>query len=549
MTLAPSSDPQKEGDITSRTDTSSASAAERSPDATAPASPKERQLGFIIAALMLSMLMSSLGQTIFAAALPTIVGELGGANHMSWVITAFLLGQTIAMPLFGKLGDQLGRKGLFIGANALFVLGSLLGGLSVNMAMLIIARVMQGVAGGSMIILSQAITADVTTARERGKYMGIMGSVFGVSSVLGPVLGGWFTDGPGWRWGLWLNIPIGIVAITAIWFFLRLPKRQKNLDIDWLGTLTMALATASLVLFVTWGGNEYEWGSPLILGLIASTIIFAAIFVFVESKVSNPLIPLQLFKTRNFNLTLLAGLAVGIFMFGTLAYMPTYLQMVHAMTPTNAGLMMIPMMIGLMGTSIVVGNLISRTGRYRFFPIVGMVITGIGLFLLSTMKPETSLITVGIYFFVFGFGLGCSMQVLVLIVQNSFPLSMVGTATGTNNFFRQVGGSLGSALVGGLFTGRLTGQMQSNLPQAIKDSGEEGARFLQTFNPETDLSSLTPTALHHMPQAIADAIQLSYNDSLTPVLLMVCPLAFLSAVILFFIKEKKLSDRLEPLED
>lgn len=539
MTLAQSSHSKKEGDTTSHADT---------PSAPVAASPQERQLGFIIGALMLSMLMSSLGQTIFAAALPTIVGELGGANHMSWVITAFLLGQTIAMPLFGKLGDQLGRKGLFIGANVLFVLGSLLGGLSINMAMLIVARMMQGVAAGSMIILSQAITADVTTARERGKYMGIMGSVFGVSSVLGPVLGGWFTDGPGWRWGLWLNIPIGVLAITAIWFFLRLPKRSKNLDIDWLGTLMMAIATASLVLFVTWGGNEYEWTSPLILGLIASTIIFSAIFVLVESKVSNPLIPLQLFRNRNFNLTLLAGLSVGMFMFGTLAYMPTYLQMVHAMTPTNAGLMMIPMMIGLMGTSIVVGNLISRTGRYRFYPIVGMVITGIGLILLSTMKPETSLAIVGLYFFVFGFGLGCSMQVLVLIVQNSFPLSMVGTATGTNNFFRQVGGSLGSALVGGLFTGRLAGQMQSNLPHAIQESGAEGANFLRTFNPESDLSSLTPTALHRMPQAIADAIQLSYNDSLTPVLLMLCPLAFLSAVILFFIKEKKLSDRLESLE-
>lgn len=540
MTLAQSSHSKKEGDTTSHAET---------PNAPVDASPQERQLGFIIGALMLSMLMSSLGQTIFAAALPTIVGELGGANHMSWVITAFLLGQTIAMPLFGKLGDQLGRKGLFIGANVLFVLGSLLGGLSINMAMLIVARMMQGVAAGSMIILSQAITADVTTARERGKYMGIMGSVFGVSSVLGPVLGGWFTDGPGWRWGLWLNIPIGVLAITAIWFFLRLPKRSKNLDIDWLGTLMMAIATASLVLFVTWGGNEYEWTSPLILGLIASTIIFSAIFVLVESKVSNPLIPLQLFRNRNFNLTLLAGLSVGMFMFGTLAYMPTYLQMVHAMTPTNAGLMMIPMMIGLMGTSIVVGNLISRTGRYRFYPIVGMVITGIGLILLSTMKPETSLAIVGLYFFVFGFGLGCSMQVLVLIVQNSFPLSMVGTATGTNNFFRQVGGSLGSALVGGLFTGRLAGQMQSNLPHAIQESGAEGANFLRTFNPESDLSSLTPTALHRMPQAIADAIQLSYNDSLTPVLLMLCPLAFLSAVILFFIKEKKLSDRLESLEE
>ncbi|QNQ89951.1 DHA2 family efflux MFS transporter permease subunit [Corynebacterium poyangense] len=507
----------------------------------------QRSLYLIIGALMLTMLMSSLGQTIFAAALPTIVGDLGGANHMSWVITAFLLGQTIAMPLLGKLGDQLGRKWLFIGAILLFMAGSLLGGLSQNMMMLITARTMQGVAGGSLMILSQAITADVTTARERGKYMGIMGSVFGVSSVLGPVLGGWFTDGPGWRWGLWLNIPLGFIAVLAIVRFLRLPSRPKNLTIDWLGTLTMAIATSCLVLFVTWGGNEYEWSSPLIISLIIATLIFAVIFIVIESKVSNPLIPLILFKTRNFNLTLLAGLAVGVFMFGTLAYMPTYLQMVHGMTPTKAGLMMIPMMLGLMGTSIVVGNLISRTGRYRFYPIIGMVITGTGLILMSTMHPDTPLLVVGIYFFVFGFGLGCTMQVLVLIVQNSFPLAMVGTATGTNNFFRQVGGCLGSALVGGLFTGRLTEQLQNNLPIAIAHSGQQGAAFAQNFNPDTGFSRLTPTALHTMPQAIADAIQLSYNDSLTPVFLLLCPLAFASAIVLIFIREKKLSDRLETI--
>lgn len=496
-------------------------------------------LKLIIAALMLSMLMSSLGQMIFSTALPTIVGELGGVEHMSWVITAFLLGQTIAMPFFGKLGDQIGRKWLFIGANGLFMIGSIIGALAQNMTMLIIARAAQGVAGGAMMITSQAITADVTSPRERGKFMGVMGSVFGVSSVLGPVLGGWFTDGPGWRWGLWLNVPLAIITMVAITIILKLPKKAADTKIDWLGTLTMGIATASLVLFVTWGGNEYAWSSPLIIGLIISAIVFSIIFVFVELRATNPLIPMSLFSVRNFVLTTLVGLAIGMFMFGSLAYLPTYLQMVHGMTPTRAGLMMIPMMIGVMGTSIVVGNLISRSGKYRVFPIMGMVVTGIALILLSTLTPHTSLVVLGLYLFVFGFGIGCAMQVLVLIVQVSFPIEMVGTATGSNNFFRQVGGSLGSALVGGMFLGRLKDQMADKvMPLLAKMPNHGGAGAGKPMGP----SNFTPALVSGLPEPLRDAVRLAYNDALTPVFLVLCPLAFMSAIVLFWIREQKLSE-------
>lgn len=507
----------------------------------------KRTLHLIIASLMLSMLMSSLSQMIFSTALPTIVGELGGVNHMSWVITAFLLGMTIALPIFGKLGDQVGRKELFMGAIVVFMIGSLIGGLAPNMGVLIAARAIQGLAGGAMMITSQAITAEVTTQRERGKYMGIMGSVFGVSSVLGPVLGGWFTDGPGWRWGLWLNIPLGLIAVISIALLLKLPHRERHFQADWLGTLTMAISTASLVLFVTWGGNEYDWTDPRIIGLIISFLIFAVLFVFIELKAKDPIIPMTLFKNRNFILTTLVGLGIGVFMFGSLAYLPTFLQMVHGMSPTNAGLMMIPMMIGLMGTSIVVGNLISKSGRYKWYPFVGMLVTGIALILLSLLTPETSLVTIGIFFFIFGFGIGCAMQVIVLIVQTSFPMSMVGTATGANNFFRQVGGSLGSALVGGMFIGNLTTNLPENLQPAIASMGADGAVYAEQFSSAEGANNLTPGLISQLPEVLQDAIRLSYNDALTPVFLMMFPLAFLSAALLLGIKEKTLSNKVESI--
>lgn len=501
------------------------------------------RVGFIIAALMLAMLLSSLGQTIFGSALPTIVGELGGVNHMTWVITAFLLGQTISLPIFGKLGDQFGRKYLFMFAIALFVVGSIIGALAQNMTTLIVARALQGIAGGGLMILSQAITADVTTARERAKYMGIMGSVFGLSSILGPLLGGWFTDGPGWRWGLWLNVPIGIIALVAIAVLLKLPARERGkVSVDWLGSIFMAIATTAFVLAVTWGGNEYEWASPMIIGLFITTLVAAIVFVFVEKRAVDPLVPMGLFSNRNFVLTAVAGIGVGLFMMGTIAYMPTYLQMVHGLNPTQAGLMLIPMMIGLIGTSTVVGNIVSKTGKYKWFPFTGMLIMVLALVLLSTLTPSASLALIGLYFFVFGFGLGCAMQILVLIVQNSFPITMVGTATGSNNFFRQIGGAVGSALIGGLFISNLSDRFTENVPAAVASMGEEGAQYASAMSDFSGASNLTPHLVESLPQALREAIQLSYNDALTPIFLALTPIAVVAAILLFFIREDHLKE-------
>ncbi|MFP7364758.1 DHA2 family efflux MFS transporter permease subunit [Corynebacterium callunae] len=500
-------------------------------------------VGLIIGALMLAMLLSSLGQTIFGSALPTIVGELGGVNHMTWVITAFLLGQTISLPIFGKLGDQFGRKYLFMFAIALFVVGSIIGALANSMTVLIVARALQGIAGGGLMILSQAITADVTTPRERAKYMGVMGSVFGLSSILGPLLGGWFTDGPGWRWGLWLNVPIGIIALVAIAVLLKLPPRERGkVTVDWLGSIFMAIATTAIVLTVTWGGNEYEWGSSMILGLIVTAVVATIVFVFVEKRAVDPLVPMGLFANRNFVLTAIAGIGVGMFMMGTIAYMPTYLQMVHGLNPTEAGLMLIPMMIGLIGTSITVGNIVSRTGKYKWFPVVGMVVIVVALYLLSTLEPKDPLWLVGIYFFVFGFGLGCAMQILVLIVQNSFPVTMVGTATGSNNFFRQIGGAIGSALIGGLFIGNLSDRFVENVPAAITSMGAEGAPYADAMSNFSGASNLTPHLVDTLPQVLREAIQLSYNDALTPIFLALAPIAVLAAILLVFIRADHLKE-------
>nr|WP_281248012.1 MDR family MFS transporter [Corynebacterium aquilae] len=501
-------------------------------------------MSLIFIALMLTMLMSSLGQMIFSTALPTIVGELGGVDHMTWVITAFLLGQTISLPIFGKLGDMLGRKWLFMFAVSLFIVGSILGGLATSMSLLIAARAVQGVAGGGMMILSQAIIADVVPARQRGKYMGVMGSVFGVSSVLGPVLGGWFTDGPGWRWGLWLNVPLGIIALIGIFSFLHLPRRQSPGKTDWLGMVTMAIATTALILVITWGGNDYDWTSGTIIGLAIVAVVFAAIFVAVELKATNPLIPMQLFSTRNFTLTTIAGLAVGVFMFGSLAYVPTYLQMVHSMTPTTAGLMMIPMMAGMMGTSIVVGNLVTRTGSYKWYPVVGLLVVAVALVLLSRLEATSSLFHVGVCLFVLGFGLGCAMQILVLIVQNSFPITMVGTATAANNFFRQIGGAIGSAFVGGLFVSNLHTEMANNLPAAIASLGPAGAPIAQQLG-QGGSGHLTPSLVAELPEVVRHAIDVSYNDALTPVFLLLAPLAVIAALILTQVREDTLKDTVE----
>lgn len=507
------------------------------------ASPR---IGLIFAALITTMMMSSLGQMIFATALPTIVGELGGVEHMSWVISAFLVTMTIAMPIFGKVGDLLGRKWLYIFGISVFVIGSVVGGFANSMGWLVVGRAIQGFGGGGMMVTSQAIVAEVIPARQRGKFMGLMGAAFGVSSVLGPVLGGWFTDGPGWRWALWMNIPLGLVAITICTMVLRLRSgSRQGSRFDWLGTLLMAVATSSLILLTTWGGHQYAWTSPTIVGLAALTIAAGIAFIFVELRATNPLIPMGLFKNRNMVLTTAGGTVLGLAMMGALSYLPTYLQMVHGLSPSRAGLMMIPMMVGMLGTSTVVGFVITKTGRYKIYPLIGLGIVALGLFLLSQVTVATSLPILGVYFFVFGFGLGLVMQVLVLIVQNSFPIAVVGTATASNNFFRQLGSTLGASAVGSLFSMNLVNRMQENLPVAFASMGEAGDQARTQFEAGGAANSLTPAAVAGLPDPLREAVMVSYNDALTPVFLLMVPLAVFALVLMVTIREDKLKETID----
>ena len=504
-----------------------------------PASPprvateNKRNILLVFAGLMVAMLLASLDQMIFSTALPTIVGELHGVDHMLWVTTAYILASTIMLPIYGKLGDLVGRKYLFIGAIALFIIGSVIGGLAPDMTWLIGGRAVEGLGGGGLMILAQAIIADVVPARERGRYMGVMGGVFALSSVAGPLLGGWFTEGIGWRWAFWMNVPLGILAITSAMLFLHPPKAtvaRPRLDVA--GMMLLAVASTGLVLGTTWGGTTYAWGSPLMVSVIVATVSAVTVFVIVERKAAAPIMSPHLFKDHNFKLTTVAGLITGIAMFGAMAYLPTYLQMVTGAGPTKAGFLMIPMMIGLLVTSVISGQLVSKTGRYKWLPITGTLLVALSLVLLSTMTPALAVSVLCGYLAIMGVGLGMSMQILILVVQNSFPISEVGTATAGNNYFRQIGASLGSAVVGSLFVTRLAGLLAHRMP------GAAGAAAGSS-------NSLTPALVRNLPVAARDVVIGAYSDALTPVFLYLVPLVLIAVVLLCFVDEKPLATTIE----
>jgi EmrB/QacA subfamily drug resistance transporter len=417
--------------------------------------PTGRALWTVFGALMLGMFLAALDQTIVSTALPTIVGELGGLDHLAWVVTAYLVASTASTPLYGKLGDMLGRKPVFQAAIVIFLAGSLLSGASTSLGELVLFRAVQGIGAGGLMVSAQAIIGDIIPPRERGRYMGIIGSVFAVSSVAGPLLGGFFVDNLSWRWVFYVNMPVGVIALIVVATRLHLPARHEQHDVDYLGAALLTAAVVCLILLTTWGGNEYGWGSATIFALGVAAVALTLLFALRERHAREPLMPPHLFRSRTFNVSNATGLIVGLAMFGALTFLPLYLQVVRGASPTVSGLLLIPLMAGLLGASISSGRWITRHGRYRVFPIAGTALLAVGMGLLSGLGAHTPQLVTGAFMFVVGVGIGLVMQVLVLAVQNDAPAADIGVATSTATFFRSIGGSIGVAIFGAIFSARL----------------------------------------------------------------------------------------------
>ncbi|MFE2731093.1 DHA2 family efflux MFS transporter permease subunit [Streptomyces sp. NPDC059349] len=482
-----------------------------------------------IGALLLGMLLAALDQTIVSTALPTIVSDLGGLEHLSWVVTAYLLASTAATPLWGKLGDQYGRKKLFQIAIVIFLISSALCGMAQNMPQLIGFRALQGVGGGGLMVLSMAIVGDIVPPRDRGRYQGLFGAVFGATSVLGPLLGGLFTEHLSWRWVFYINLPIGVVALAVIATTLHIPVRSAKHTIDYLGTFLIASVATCLVLVASLGGTTWDWDSAQIIGLAVLGVILAVVFVQVERRAAEPVLPLKLFRIRTFTLSAVISFVVGFAMFGAMTYLPTFLQVVHGVSPTMSGVHMLPMVIGLLLSSTASGQIVSRTGRWKVFPIVGTGVTAIGLLLLHQLDENSSTGEMSAYFFVFGLGLGLVMQVLVLIVQNAVSYEDLGVATSGATFFRSIGASFGVAIFGTVFASRLGDKLTDALAG-------------RSLPPGVDVNALQsdPRGIGELPPVARGPVLHAFASSITDVFLYAAPVALVAFVLAWFLREDKL---------
>jgi len=488
-----------------------------------------RSVLIAIGALLSGLLLAALDGTIVSAALPTIVSDLGGLNHLSWVVTAYLLASTAATPLWGKLGDQYGRKKLFEAAIVIFLIGSALCGTARNMPQLIGFRALQGLGGGGLIVLSMAIVGDIVPPRERGKYQGLFGAVFGTTSVLGPLLGGFFTQHLSWRWVFYVNLPVGAAALLVIAAVLRIPVRSTKHTIDYRGTLLIAAVATCLVLVASLGGSTWAWGSGQIIGLAVLGVFLLVRFIQVERRAAEPVLPLRLFRSRTFSLVALISFVVGFAMFGAMTYLPTFLQVVHGVTPTMSGVHMLPMVFGLLTTSTVSGQIVSRTGRWKIFPLAGTCVTAVGLLLLHQLDETSGTWEMSAFFFVFGAGLGLVMQVLVLVAQNSVTYQDLGVATSGATFFRSIGASFGVAVFGAVFTSALGGRLADALAGQRLPPGVGPGRL-----------SADPRAVAELPAELRLRVLGAFSASITDVFLYAVPVVLVAFFVAWFLKEDTL---------
>ncbi len=494
--------------------------------------PQRRRVLVVIAALMLTMLLAALDQTIVSTALPTIVGDLGGLNHISWVVTSYLLAITIVTPLYGKLGDLYGRKVVLQGALVLFLIGSALCGLAQGMTELIAFRAIQGLGGGGLLVSAQATIGDVVSPRDRGRYLGLFGAVFGVASVAGPLIGGFFTSHASWRWIFYINIPLGLAALVVLAIALPSVTERRQHRIDYLGTVLLGVSLASLVLLTTLGGTSYDWGSAFIVGLGVLSALALAGFVIVERTVPEPILPPALFSNRVFLVTSAMGFVVGFALFGALTYLPLFQQVVRGLSPTESGLQLIPLMVGVLTASIGSGQLITRTGRYKHFPIIGTAVASIGLLLLSGLQRDTGTVEAGLFMLILGFGLGLVMQVLVLAVQNAVPYAQLGVATSSATLFRSIGGSLGTAILGAIFSNRLANELAAALPSSPSAEGLSSGQ-------------INPAQLQALPAAVRDGYIASFTDSLSLVFLIAAAVVAAAFVLSWLLEERPLRVTIE----
>jgi EmrB/QacA subfamily drug resistance transporter len=499
---------------------------------TATAEPgylSHRQILVVLGGLMAGMFLAALDMNIVGTALPRIVSDLGGLDHLSWVVTAYLLTSTASTPLWGKISDLYGRRPIFQTAIVVFVAGSLVSALAHTMPVLIGGRAVQGLGAGGLIALALSIIGDVIPPRERGRYQGYFGVVFGVSTVGGPLLGGWFTDGPGWQWIFWINVPIGLAALVVTSMALRMPTVRREHSIDYLGAAVIVASVTSILLYTAWAGGQYGWTDPYSLSLLIGGLLLAAAFVWVESRAAEPIIPLRLFRNGVFTPTVIFTAIMGLAMFGAIIFLPVYFQVVQGMSPTESGLALLPMIVGLFGTSVGSGHLVTRTGRYKIYPIIGAAITAVGFLLLTMVDEYTPYWQLALYIFVVGAGVGFTMQIVVTAVQNAVERRDMGTATASVTFFRSLGGAFGTAIFGAVLTNRVA----HYLADAAATSGA-------AMPAGADDIANNVQAIQELPPEIKVFFLDAWVHAVHDVFVVALPFAVAAFVLAFFIPEREL---------